>query len=471
MHSPRILVVGAGPTGIGAAWRMEETGHQDWALFDAAPNAGGLATSIRDDAGFTWDLGGHVLFSHYKYFDALMNAALADAWVEHVREAWVWMRERWLPYPLQNNIWRLPPDEVIACIEGLIDRHHRNGNGAKPRTFRDWLEASFGEGLCRIFMHPYNTKVWAHDPAQLDVGWMGERVAPVDLKRIVRNVLLQRDDAGWGPNATFRFPLHGGTGAIWNSLFASLPQQRVHLSKKVVAVDTSRRTVTFADGAQEPYEWLISTMPLDVLLRMSDAPAEIRALASQCVHSSTHVVGVGMEGKTPDDLRTKCWLYFPEPETPFYRVTVFSNYSPNNVARPGAQWSLMAEVSESQHKPVDSNRIVADVVAGLRQARLLPAEAQIATTWHRRLEYGYPTPWLGRDDVLEPVNAWLEQHGILSRGRFGAWKYEVSNQDHSVMQGVEAVERILRGSPEHTFNGDMKDWLQPTAATGAAATR
>ena len=54
----------------------------------------------------------------------------------------------------------------------------------------------------------------------------------------------------------------------------------------------------------------------------------------------------------------------------------------------------------------------------------------------------------------------LHRAGIYSRGRFGAWKYEVSNQDHSLMQGVEAVERILDGAAERTFNGDMSSDLR-----------
>ena len=79
--------------------------------------------------------------------------------------------------------------------------------------------------------------------------------------------------------------------------------------------------------------------------------------------------------------------------------------------------------------------------------------------WHRRLEHGYPTPWLGRDEVLREVEQALHADGIYSRGRFGAWKYEVSNQDHSLMQGVEAVERILDGAAERTYNGDMSSEL------------
>ena len=82
---PRIIIIGAGPTGLGAAWRLNEAGYSNWALYESAGHAGGLATSIVDDQGFTWDLGGHVLFSHYAYFDDVMNRALGDAWIEHAR--------------------------------------------------------------------------------------------------------------------------------------------------------------------------------------------------------------------------------------------------------------------------------------------------------------------------------------------------------------------------------------------------
>ncbi|HEX7283145.1 MAG TPA: NAD(P)-binding protein, partial [Vicinamibacterales bacterium] len=70
------MIVGAGPTGLGAAWRLNEAGHNNWVLYESAAHAGGLSTSVVDEHGFTWDLGGHVLFSHYKYFDGVMNTAL-----------------------------------------------------------------------------------------------------------------------------------------------------------------------------------------------------------------------------------------------------------------------------------------------------------------------------------------------------------------------------------------------------------
>lgn len=446
-----MVVIGAGPTGLGAAWRLQEHGHTNWSLLEAAPEAGGLAASVIDSHGFTWDLGGHVLFSHYRYFDQVMTAALGDAWVEHVREAWVWMRERWIPYPFQNNIWRLPPAERQACVDGL-KALERADHAAPPVTFREWLLRSFGQGICDAFLFPYNRKVWAYDPSALNVGWMGERVATVNLPRILENIELQRDDVSWGPNSTFRFPLHGGTGEIWKAVQQRLPQERLHFSCAVKKIDSRHHRIETQTGETIVYDALISTMPLDQLLNILHGHEPIKAAAPLFVHSSSHIVGVGIRGTVPDALKTKCWIYFPEPGVPFYRATVFSNYSPNNA--PQGHWSLMAEVSESREKPVSIDTVVEEVVSAFERCGFIE-RSNVVSRWHRRLEHGYPTPWLGRDEVLEEVEHALQAAQIFSRGRFGAWKYEVSNQDHSLMQGVEAVDRILLGATERTFHGDM----------------
>ena len=49
------------------------------------------------------------------------------------------------------------------------------------------------------------------------------------------------------------------------------------------------------------------------------------------------------------------------------------------------------------------------------------------------------------------IQPWLADHGIHSRGRFGAWRYEIGNTDHSVMMGVELADRLVTGTPETTW--------------------
>ena len=444
---PRIAIIGAGPTGLGAAYRLAQLGHADFTLYERNMWVGGLAASFRDDAGFTWDVGGHVQFSHYDDFDAAMDATMAGDWLSHQRESWVWICDRFIPYPFQNNTHFLPDAEKRACLLGLIRR--RNGTSAQPRNFEDWIRASFGDGIAETFMLPYNAKVWAYPPSAMEYTWVGERVAQVDLERIVLNLLDNRVDAAWGPNNRFRFPATGGTGEIWRRMAANLAAGAVRLGAPVQRIDPGRRVLWFADGSHAPYDLLISTIPLDNLVSMcASLPL---AAASELKYSTVHVIGIGLEG-APPHLATKCWIYFPEASTPFYRLTVFSNYSPRNVPAPDRQWSVMVEVSESPLKPVAADRVVEECIRGLIAAKVVCREDRIVSRWHMIAPHGYPTPFLGRDGVVMPLLETLAQHGIYSRGRFGAWKYEVSNQDHSFMQGVELVNHLAFGTEEVTLH-------------------
>ena len=112
----------------------------------------------------------------------------------------------------------------------------------------------------------------------------------------------------------------------------------------------------------------------------------------------------------------------------------------------------MLEVSESSMKPVDNASLLKDCITGLVATEMLRPTDQIVSTYHRRFDHGYPTPTLEREGVLKQLLPKLQEKGIYSRGRFGSWRYEVGNQDHSFMLGVEAADNIVNGAAELTLN-------------------
>ena len=445
----KIIVLGAGPCGLGAAYRLNEIGHPDWQLVEKNCHVGGLSASFLDDMGFTWDIGGHVLFSHYDYFDRAADKSLGCGWYEHQRESWVRILQTWVPYPFQNNVRNLPDVALQECLEGL---RNLSGSPADAVTFRDWLETVFGRGIVKYFMEPYNIKVWGVPLEVMSKEWIAERVSVVDLGRIERNIAERRDDLSWGPNNRFKFPRQGGTGAIFEGIARPF-QQRISFNKAMAGVDLERKVVTFSDGKRIYYDILITTIPLVAFVRSCvSAPDSLLVAADDLVHNSGLIVGIGLAGKRKD---SKCWMYFPEDNSPFYRVTNFFNYSPHNVpnGHSDAFFSLMCETTYSHLRTVNKETIVEETIAGLISSGMLEAadRDRIVSTWLMDIPYSYPIPTLGRDRALNIIQPYLESCGVYSRGRFGAWKYEVGNMDHSFMQGVEVVDWILSGRPEQTI--------------------
>jgi protoporphyrinogen oxidase len=232
----------------------------------------------------------------------------------------------------------------------------------KPRNFDEWILRVMGSGIADIFMRPYNFKVWAVPTTMMQAEWLGERVATVDVDRAISNVILSKEDAGWGPNAVFkcdpattsceafmsveaeacpqastaavllhthaltlgpaddracerpcRFPKKGGTGGIWRSVSKLLPPAQQRFNAVIMSLDVENRAARCSDGTTIEYEALVTTVPLDVTLRWA-GKAE---WAAGLEHSSSHVVGIGIRGECPHGL--KCWLYYPEDNCPFYR--------------------------------------------------------------------------------------------------------------------------------------------------------
>ncbi|UPK89957.1 hypothetical protein LCI18_000892 [Fusarium solani-melongenae] len=473
-----VLVIGMGPTGLGAAKRLNHINGPSWLIVDSSDKAGGLAGTDVTPEGFLYDVGGHVIFSHYKYFDDCIDEALPkeDDWYTHQRISYVRYKGLWVPYPFQNNISMLPKEDQVKCIDGIIDSalECRVAN-TKPKDFDEWIVRMMGEGIANIFMRPYNYKVWAVPTTKMQCQWLGERVAAPDAKLVTKNVILGKVAGNWGPNATFRFPARDGTGGIWTAVAETIPQEKKRFGKsgEVTKVDAKSKIVHFADGSTIGYNKLVNTMAVDHLAeKIGDE--ELISLTKGLYYSTTHVVGVGIRGARPERIGDKCWLYFPEDNCPFYRATIFSNYSPYNQpqadvklptlylangepaesdeAKEGPYWSIMLEVSQSTMKPVDVENLLKESIQGLINTEMIKPEDEIVSTYHRAFDHGYPTPTLEREGVLKQLLPKLESMDILSRGRFGSWRYEVGNQDHSFMLGVEAVDAIHSGAVELTLN-------------------
>ena len=207
--------------------------------------------------------------------------------------------------------------------------------------------------------------------------WLGERVAAPDLKTVTKNVILQKTAGNWGPNATFRFPAHGGTGGIWIAVAKTLPKEKTRFGEhgKVKTVNATAKRVLLDNGKTIGYEKLISTMAVDSLVeKMGDK--ELVDLSKGLFYSSTHIIGVGVRGERPERIGDKCWvrsadllLHYPHTNRLVYsstspRRTVLSTAPPFSPTTPPTtnpkpprpsppnSWPLAPPPNPPPHNPV-----------------------------------------------------------------------------------------------------------------------
>ncbi len=444
MSDKKIVIIGAGPAGLGAAYRLHKLGYRNWKIYEKESYVGGLSASFKDSNGFLWDQGGHVAFSHYDYFDEIFDFSCGDDFFLHDRNAYAFMEKKLVPYPVQNNIRYLSKETVFQCVMGLINRKN-----SCPKNFQQWLKQNFGDGLCDCFLYPYNKKVWQTDLKKMGFNWIAERVSVIKLETIVKNIIFGNDDISWGPNNRFKFPKYGATQGIFSPV-ADLVSDRLALNAELESLDLKNKTIHFSNGQTQAYDFLISTIPIDDLIHRVIDSEKIDKLISQAdrlIYNSVLVTGLGFLKKNNDN---KCWIYFPEKSYPWYRVTYFSNYSNNNVPSNG-HFSLMGEVGFPVGAQPDGQVYLDRSLDAYVKCGFISGDEEVVSRYHKLIPKAYPVPSIERDDILKVLQGFLMDNDIYSRGRFGGWKYEVANMDHCVMQGKEAVDSILNGEPETVY--------------------
>ncbi len=432
-ESSPIVVLGGGLTGLSAALHLKGLPA---VVLERESEVGGLARTHVED-GFTFDCTGHLLHLRDERVKALVAGLLPDALARHDRRALIFSKGVYTAYPFQANLHGLPPDIVMECVASFVEalaRREREGEPDLARlSFREWVEATMGTGIARHFMVPYNSKLWRTDLEEIECGWVSWSIPRPTLSEILQGA-LGGTVRGLGYNPTFLYPRRGGISVLPEALARGCAE--VRLRETVVEVDAAARIVRLASGTTIAYEALISTLPLDRLLAITiglpdDLPAAGRRLRAVRVLN----ISLGIDRPT---LSPAHWIYFPEPEYSFYRVGFPGSLSADLVPRGCA--SLYVERSLLRDEPFDPDEVVERAVEDLRRAGLVWRSDRVVYRRVGVLDPAYVIYDRFRAQALPGLLATLQDLGIHSAGRFGAWEY--NSMEGAMRAGMDLAGRL-----------------------------
>jgi len=431
-----VVVLGGGLTGLVAAERLARAGA-DVLVLERESEPGGACRSFTRD-GFTFDLTGHLLHVRRPETTAyLEELGVWDRLHLHRRRSAVVIGGRVTPYPVQINTHGLAAEVRRDCLLGFIRAWCARERGpGSPASFREWVLERFGEGLAAHFFFPYNRKLFRAEPGELSLDWVGRYVPKPRLEDVVDGALgLYRGEAGY--NVEFRYPARGGIRLLPDAVAARVP--RLELGAEVAGIDLEARRLHLTDGRRLAYGRLVATaaLPAIVDLVRDPLPAAVREARRALRWVRVLNIGLGVEGPPP---REEHWLYFADPEIPFYRVGFPSNHG--RLAPDGCH-TVSIEVSLDPGAG-DVAAAAAAAEAAAAGAGLLDP-ARVRTRAVQVIDPAYVVFDHGRRAAVSALRRFLAGHGVMLAGRWAEWKY--SAMEDAVLDGMAVARRLAEGSP------------------------
>jgi protoporphyrinogen oxidase len=446
--APRVVILGGGPAGVGAARELRRLGKAEVVLLERNAHFGGNAGSF-EAAGQRLDFGSHRL---HPATDARILAdvreLLGDELLDRPRHGRIRLLGKWIHFPLKpvDLFLRLDKSFALGSTRDMLAKH-LPGRPGEGQSFASVLNANLGATICREFYFPYAVKLWGHDPALLSGIQARKRVSAGSFGKLVRKVLnsvpgFKKPGAG-----RFYYPRRG-YGAISEAyaeearrLGADLrtestvtrlaPPEKPGDTWKVTAQNGTSQTTLEADH-------LWSTIPITILARAMEggAPREVLAAAEKISYRAMVLIYLEL----PVDQFTEYDAhYFPGADCRITRLSEPKNYAAQS--EPRGSTVLCAELPCSQGDAVwkMSDAALGELVLQDLAGAGIPAPVKPTSVFTRRLPQAYPVYLQGYEEPFGVLDAWSESlPNAVTYGRQGLFAHD--NTHHALYMAYAAAE-------------------------------
>ncbi len=443
----KVLVLGAGPAGLTAAYALAKRGTRVLVL-EAEEQVGGLAKTVIKD-GYRFDLGGHRFFTKAKEVDELWHEVLDDEFLLRPRMSRIYWKQRFLDYPLRGPdvIRKLGPVELTRVLGSWLVAAARPGR--QEDTFEQWVSNRFGKRLFNLFFKSYTEKVWGVPTSEIRAEWAAQRIKGLSFFSAAKASFIgNKNNNVKSLIDRFHYPRYG-PGQMWDAMTREIEalggEVRLRAPVEQLRVSDGRVTGVTVDGQVLESPHVISSLPLRTTVGMIDPPApdEVRAAAQGLRYRDFLTVALILDG---DDLFPDNWIYIHEPAVQVGRIQNYRSWSEWMVPDPDKACVGMEYFCFEGDElwTMSDDELVA--LATRELAALNLAEESTVRGGHVvRVPKAYPMYDAAYAERVGEIRGWLEGvPNLIQIGRNGLHRY--NNSDHSSLTALRAVENLLDGA-------------------------
>jgi protoporphyrinogen oxidase len=294
-------------------------------------------------------------------------------------------------------------------VQGNLKRGYNN--------FHEWIYVSFGKGIARHFMLPYNEKFWTAPLSDITCQWLDGFVPVLTFNDIVNKSSRYLRSLGY--NTYFYYPESAGIEELPFALGEYIKSD-ISLRSEVTGIDIKNRTVMINNRQIVHYSNLVSTLPLPELKNIiKDIPKKISNFIDVLNYNSIVVFNIGVKAMLHHI--DKHWIYFPEKKNRYFRVGFYSSFS--KALTPPLCSSMYAEVSYHKDKRINMAELEKEVISDLSREGIISSPKDVVCNNIINIKYGYPIYDQNYSVAVSNILKFLSSYGIYSIGRYGRWKY------------------------------------------------
>ncbi|MFP3901732.1 MAG: NAD(P)/FAD-dependent oxidoreductase [Acidimicrobiia bacterium] len=467
---PRVVVIGAGPAGLTAAYELSRSDIPATVL-EADSVVGGISRTVERD-GWRFDIGGHRFFTKVTRVDDFWHEILADdEFMLRPRKSRMYYRGKFYDYPIRlgNALRNLGPVEAARCALSFLWVRVRPPKDTT--SLEGYIAANYGWRLYGHFFKTYTEKVWATPPSEISADWGAQRIKGMTLWSAVWEPLRARFAGARDRSRQvtslieqFQYPKYG-PGMMWErcrelveaggtKVIMQAPVARIRREGgRAVAVVTETDGVT----TEYPADHVISSMPFPHLVKAMDppAPAEVvRAADDLRFRDFLSVALVVPAEKVPWNDN---WIYIHAPEVKTMRVQNFGSWSPFLVKDGRNVLGLEYTVSEGDEWWAATDEELIEKGKAELEALGLVKAADVEAGYVVRMPKAYPVYDDTYRDNVEVLRSWIAESAtnVWPVGRNGMHRY--NNQDHSMYTAMLTVENIVQGADHDIWSVNVEE--------------
>jgi len=460
----RVVILGAGPAGLTAAYELSNLGL-GCVVLEQDALVGGLARTV-EHKGFRLDIGGHRFYTKVSLVQQVWHDVLGDDLLTRKRLSRIYYKSRFFQYPLEpfDALGGLGLIEAFRC--GLSFVRSRLFPTLPECNFETWVSNRFGRRLFETFFKSYTEKVWGMDCREIAAEWAAQRIQGLSLWSLLRDAVFRRSDKQIKTLIKeFQYP-RLGPGMLWSRMREIVEQRGVPviLNAPVESVQWQAGKVVSVQAGGKTYHGtqFISSIPIRELIEKLDPAAQpvLLAAAGKFHYRDFILVALMVRGRNlfPDN-----WIYVHDPSVTAGRVQNYGNWSPEMTPNPNLTClgvEYFCNMSDAIWKAADEDLIS---LAKREMVQLGLVHGQdVVDGVVVRMPKAYPVYDRGYQDGLAAVREFLAKVPNLQLvGRNGMHRY--NNQDHSMLTAILAA-RNVAGARFDLWNLSVdKDYLEAGA--------